>query len=778
MIHMKMRRTVVLIAILIAGIAGNMKAQSFQGKLMDEKEVPVSFANVILLNPGDSAFVKGAVSGELGEFRIEGVKESRYILRVSYLGYKEVCVDCPKTGDVGTIRLEPEAVALGEAVVVGKLPTYQLKGSSLLANIQETLLSTVGTANDVLSHIPGLEGKDGEYTVFGKGTPLIYINNRLMRDASELERLTSQEIAQVELIQNPGAEYDATVKAVVRIRTVKRTGEGFGMNLRGNVSRANRTSTGDQLSLNYRTGGLDLFGMLNYSLWHRHTQQRTSSYIQVDTLWEQKAEMDQQVKLQSLFGQFGANYEVNEHQSLGVTYEGQKGYDSGANILSRNTLYADGEVSDLLEYHSAMPRSNNQHKLNAYYEGTFADKLNVNFNADWLTGVQDMGMNVDEKSEATEDREVTTTNQTRNRLYAAKLVMTYPVSIGELKWGGEYSYVRRTDRFVNPQEILPTTDSRIREQNAAAFLSYSLTWHRLNASVGLRYEHVDFDYYDKGIYVPGQSRLYDNLFPDIALSMPVGKTQMSLSYTAKTLRPSFFQLRSDLQYDDRFMYEGGNPLLTPSFTHDVTYQFGYRFIQASLSYQYIKDVSTFMMKAYEPDPVITVLSQANYPETQYLNASVSIAPKLGFWEPSLYLSVSKPFFSAFTMGEQRDFTKPTGYFSLDNSFRLPKGWVFSLDGSFRTDGHNMQSLQKCSGGVDVGLRKGFLKDDALTLNLQLFDVFLTQRYSFVMYASDRSLTKWSRNDSRRVQLAVSYRFNATRSKYKGSSAARDVINRL
>jgi hypothetical protein len=71
-----------------------------------------------------------------------------------------------------------------------------------------------------------------------------------------------------------------------------------------------------------------------------------------------------------------------------------------------------------------------------------------------------------------------------------------------------------------------------------------------------------------------------------------------------------------------------------------------------------------------------------------------------------------------------------------------------------------------------------LKDEALTLNLQGFDIFATQRYSFVMYAADRSMTKWSNPDSRQVRLTVTYRFNATRSKYKGSGAANEVINRL
>lgn len=622
-------------------------------------------------------------------------------MRVSYIGYKEICLECPKTGDVGTIRLEPDAVALGEAVVVGKRPTYQLKGSSLVTNIQETLLSTVGTANDVLSHIPGLESSDGKYTVFGKGEPLIYINNRLVRDNSELERLSSKDIAKVELIQNPGAEYDATVKAVLRIRTVRRAGEGLGINVRTNVSQGHKTSNYDQLNLNYRKDGLDVFGRVGYSLYQREQDQRTGMYVRTDTLWEQAATMDADVRTRSVNGELGANYEVNEHQSVGVTYTGDKTFDSYFDMWSDNTIRADGEVYDRLRYQTRMGQSGNRHQINAYYEGKLNDKLDISLNLDWLNNSSGNTTYADEDSETSEDRLVTTDNRSRSRLYAAKLVMAYPLGIGRLKWGGEYSYVRRTDRFDNPQSILPSSDTRVREQNAAAFLGYDLTWGKLSATVGLRFEHVDFDYYDQGIFQPGQSRLYDNLFPDIALSLPVGQTQMSLSYTSKTDRPSFYQLRGNLQYDDRFTYEGGNPLLRPSLNHDLTYQFGYKFVQLSASYQYVKDASFFMMKAYEPDPTITVFSQQNYPKAQYLNASVSLSPKLGFWEPSLYLSVSKQFFEAMTMGEMRKFDKPIYSFRLDNSFRLPKGWIFSLDGDIRTEGNQMQALSRRSGSVNA-----------------------------------------------------------------------------
>ena len=69
------KRAVILLAILIAIFGGSVNAQSFLGKLVDDKEAPVGFANVVLLNPEDSAFVKGTVSEESGEFVLEGLKE-------------------------------------------------------------------------------------------------------------------------------------------------------------------------------------------------------------------------------------------------------------------------------------------------------------------------------------------------------------------------------------------------------------------------------------------------------------------------------------------------------------------------------------------------------------------------------------------------------------------------------------------------------------------------------------------------------------------------------
>ncbi len=103
---------------------------------------------------------------------------------------------------------------LGEVVVKGNRPSYKLTAEGLQTHVQGTVLSKMGTAEDVLKHIPGLQKKNDAYEVFGKGSPIIYVNGRLLRDLSELDQLKSEDIKNVELITSPGARYDASVKAV------------------------------------------------------------------------------------------------------------------------------------------------------------------------------------------------------------------------------------------------------------------------------------------------------------------------------------------------------------------------------------------------------------------------------------------------------------------------------------------------------------------------------------------------------------------------------------
>ena len=135
----------------------------------------------------------------------------------------------------------------------------------LFTNVVITLLSQLGTASDVLKHVPGIIAKDDQYEVFGKGTPIIYINGRKMRSNRELEQLKSTDIKHIELITNPGAKYDATVGAIVKIKTIRKAGDGFSIDTWGRWQQSRKDKEAASLDLNYRHDGLDVFA----SLWAR-----------------------------------------------------------------------------------------------------------------------------------------------------------------------------------------------------------------------------------------------------------------------------------------------------------------------------------------------------------------------------------------------------------------------------------------------------------------------------------------------------------------------------
>ena len=173
-------------------------AQAISGTLKDNNNAPLSYANVVVMTT-DSFFVDGGVSDKDGGFLIPVPSDDNYLLKISSVGFQTVFRNCT-IGSLGVIVIPEQSLVLGEAVVIAHRPVYELKNGKLITNVQNSLLSKIGTASDVLNHIPGVQGKDGAYSVFGKGTPSIYLNGRLVRDLSELERLGSENIARVEVL--------------------------------------------------------------------------------------------------------------------------------------------------------------------------------------------------------------------------------------------------------------------------------------------------------------------------------------------------------------------------------------------------------------------------------------------------------------------------------------------------------------------------------------------------------------------------------------------------
>ena len=253
------RLITVILTILVALLA---VAGTITGRVVDENQVPMPYANVVLMNRADSAFVQGTTTSEDGTFALT-TDCNDCLLKISSVGYATCWLETREAG-VGDIVMHPDAALLGEVVVQGERPAHKLGREGLLTSVDGTILSKLGTAEDVLRNIPGVLSKaDGGLEVFGKGKPIIYINNRLMRDASELNELKSQDILSVEVITSPGAKYDASVQSVIRIKTRKVQGEGWGGHLRSSFFQGEMSRTYNAFLWNYRHHGLDVFGTIS-----------------------------------------------------------------------------------------------------------------------------------------------------------------------------------------------------------------------------------------------------------------------------------------------------------------------------------------------------------------------------------------------------------------------------------------------------------------------------------------------------------------------------------
>ena len=232
------------------------KAIEIRGMVMNEKNEPMPYCNVLLLS-SDSTFVNGCVTKEDGSFLMIGEEGVPYSLRASFIGYATATQAIKERN---LIQLLPDAQMLEEVTITAERPLIEPSANGLKANVIGTSLAKMGTASEMLSHLPFITGKDGSYTVLGHGTPEIYINNRKLRDTGELERLRADEIVSAEVITTPGAEYAANVPAVIRIRTIKQRGQGWSGSLATNYNQGHTARGYEQVKLNYRTGGLDIFG--------------------------------------------------------------------------------------------------------------------------------------------------------------------------------------------------------------------------------------------------------------------------------------------------------------------------------------------------------------------------------------------------------------------------------------------------------------------------------------------------------------------------------------
>ena len=800
-------RFTALMAAMVMTMTAQAKTQDWGGRVIDEKGEPMPFVNVVLLSLPDSAFVQGSMTNIDGVFKIvTDVNEG--LFKVTSVGYQTLYI---KAGQDLSIQMKEDTQLLSEVVVKGQLPKTHAKGDAMRTTVAGTILEKAGTVSDALGKIPSIETeRGGSVTVLGRGDAEVYINGRKVQDLNELSRLRSDQIQHVDVVQNPGARYKASTKAVVRITLKKAQGEGFSFqDYFSGIYQYGHTLT-NNLDVNYRTGGLDITA----SLWagryghakslqeHELTYFVGPDYIQSNNSQESKSIW------KGYSPQLQLNYMVDENHSFGAFYKYDRHPSSDFNSMFFTDNYVNGKYTEHSESRIWQDESFSKHIFNAYYNGKVGN-LGIDLNIDGLfDDTKTPGSTTEQTAPASGDttapRTIESNTLSGNNFWATKLILSYPVWKGNLSLGGEYSYNNRTDAYsFMASDYVPvkTTDTEINEKSSAAFLEYGRSFGKVYAQVGLRYEHLTNDYFNFGKKEDEVCRDYGDWFPTAVISAPVGKAQLSLSYRRDIERPNYANLTSSTVYVNRYTYQSGNPYLLPTYTHSLVLNAAYKWANLMLNYGRVKDALTMSTEPFpgSEDPLVSLVRPINsWEDYNKFSIQLSARPTIGCWHPMWTIITQLQDFKAPSVrGEndarisspEREVARPSvksptadgstitlnhPWFILgwQNDIELPHGFRLNASLQWYSKGdYNNFRMTSTRLFTNVGLQRDFnlKRMGTLTFDLRCSDIFHTNKTDAIVFGY-RELT--THNPARRTfVLDLTWKFNEARSsKYRGSGA--------
>ena len=693
---------------------------------------------------------------------------------------------------------------LQEFVVKSTAPRTKMRNGAMVTRIVGSPLESAGSVEDMLSRVPGMMRMGGQLQVIGKGSPIYYINGRKVQDLEELKRLRSQDIREVEVVNSPGAAYDASVNAVVKIKTRRQQGEG--LSGRFDVSDEQALKSGNNnltstLNLNYRHEGLDFFGGVTFqndyldgyrSLLEQNTylKQKTNSIIShTQTGYTQS---DQ--KFSRMFFNAGVNWQFDDDNFIGVKLERGIWLKNRYWFEMEEDVLRNGMKEDYLKSESDIKYQNpNTLLVNAYYNGKIG-KWGIDANVDYYSQCDKNDNHVNEQA-MSGMRTVESMTENKSHLFAARLIAEHPLWTGKLQLGGELTTVcRDNDYRISGVDNIFDRMSKVNEQNYAAFFEYGIMIPKAGMlTLGMRYEHVAFDFDDKTDPMRSVKRNHDDFFPSLSFGTRLGDLQMQLSYGIKTTRPSYYQLRSEIDYSSKYTLQTGNPLLENEIRHTLDLSGRWKWIAFNVNYLHIKDAIYDWTTPYDDNGVV-MIGMVNFDRPiDVFCAFVNVSPTVGVWTTSNTVGVQKQWLS-FNLDDPREATgkrhvtydKPMLIFNSDNAFRLKHDWQLELNSQFYSKAHYRNvKLMQAYWNLTAAVQKSFLKDKSLVVRLSVADIFNTAKQDALLDLGNYTLFKGDvfgegrgNYSFHRVSLSVRYAFNATKSKYKGKGAGQDVIKRL
>lgn len=758
-------------------------SRGFSLIIVGEHGQPITGATVRLLKNGKLA--GSTVAGEDGRAVFAQVDKGAYRFLISSTGYQPKTTDEYRLPGSGrdTFRLLPLNNSLQEVTVTGHTPPVERKRDRTIVNVEASVTNTGSTVLEVLERSPGVTvDRNGGVALNGKQGVLVMIDDRPTYLSGDdlnnlLSSMSASQVAQIELITNPMARYDAAGSAgIINIKTKKSRNDGFNGSFTSSYGQGVYPKNNNSLVLNYRKGPLNAF--FNYSF--NVVKYLTDLYAyrkyydankDVTAILQQPAYFTGTVVNNTL--KTGLDYSLSPGTTVGLALTGTDIHRSGSNTSHADWLQPDGTPDSSILTTSRPVNMFRNGAINLNARQRLSKNADLSGDLDYLhytlEGKQDFDNQL--SGPAGYDEVFRSNIPTTIDILSGKLDATIKVSADATLQAGMKSSSSHTDNAAtyqnleNQQWVKDDTRSNhfiYRENIQAAYGSVEGKVRRLSYQGGLRYEYTSYTAHQFGNSQQGDStvsRMYGSLFPSGYLSYRLDSLQhLTLTVGRRTDRPAFQNLNPFLYIINKYTYQTGNPYLLPQYSWNIelSHQYG-DLLTTGVTYSRI---SNYFSQIFLSDTSKTILyyTQGNVGQVYNLGVSASLSMNpVKWWSLQLTAVFNHKQLRGFN---GNNYTTTISQFNLNvnNQLSLGKGYTGEVSGFYTTRARqDIQELLYPAGQVSVGMSKAVLKKKG-TLKLSYRDIFYTGAMEGLTSFPDATEYFKLKRDSRVVSVALTYRF--------------------
>lgn len=675
---------------------------------------------------------------------------------------------------------------LKEIVVTAKHDLVKTRGAVTTIQVDRTAFENVGAVSDMLPHLPGLVKTSGGIEVKGLGKPLFYVDGREIKDESELQTLTSDNIRKVQINRAPGAEYPSGTKAVVTIITKKHVSDYVFLNAANTFAYRRRFSEVPSFSFRAKKGKFST--SLSYVL-SRSGNLLKETYFRdiVHDDYTFSLTQDRYIpnyKTNHMVNWVG-EYNINKYSIAGIYYyyknSTSDGHERGLNtIKDRDAIterYLDKRTRGL----------SNLHSMSLSYDYKKGDN-SLHLSQDYATTTRNGNTGSNERTLSSGYvSEINTRNRTQYDVFTTNVRYNFvlPWSIGGVV-GGRYVHVKSETDITSDNTHLTgdiyNNHMNVKEDNPQAYIMFEKQFSHFTITPGLRYEYMSrtIDDIIQRTAPTKVSQHFSNLYPEIKVEYnPNDDFSAYIHYTRSSVNPNFGSINSGLVYNDSLSYSDGNPELRSSVSNTLKFGITYKDWELEVSYENEKDCIEDYEKTITSNSNIVSGYSVNLDYSRLWNIMLSYSNTFGKLDFYADATLGLPDAEIVIMGERVKRRQPHLDSEINLSYKFNKR--FSLYTDYVFQGHRQSTFmtQRSVQNWNLGMNASFLKNNRLKVTLEILDILHKANYNNMTDYYDNILSGTrGTNDMRGVRLRMSYTLFNKPVKIRTSRENIDVIRRV